>query len=137
MEHSGGFGPLIEQAQAGAVSLRADPQAFLTLDRAMRRRKSDIEAIQQLTRTISGHISWGLGEQAAVLTSARVLAQRFREKAAGGPASAEAILQQHWQVADDLQTLFHTIRERLRQTDADFAAGLRAAETAQQSGSAA
>ncbi|MCM6775428.1 hypothetical protein NDR87_15875 [Nocardia sp. CDC159] len=126
MEQSGGFGPLIEQARAGAVSLKVDPQAFLALDQAMRKRKSDIEAIQQLTRSVSQHEPWGLGEQSTVLTSARAMVQAFREKAAGGPGSAERTLQSHWQVADELQTLFRTIRERLEQTDSDFAARLRA-----------
>ncbi|MFF0488357.1 hypothetical protein ACWDSJ_00545 [Nocardia sp. NPDC003482] len=134
MQHSGGFGPLIEQARAGAVSLKADPEAFLALDRAMRKRKSDIEAIQRLTRSVAQHESWGLGEQASVLTSAQAMVRRFREKAAGGPASATETLQSHWQVADELQTLFRAIRERLEQTDADFAARIRAAEAAQQTG---
>ncbi|RDI67069.1 hypothetical protein [Nocardia pseudobrasiliensis] len=135
MEQNGGFGPLIEQARAGAVSLQVDPQTFLALDQAMRKRKADIEAIVRLTGTVSGHESWGLGEQAAILTSAQTMVRRFREKAAGDQASAEAILRQHWQVADDLQTLFRTIGERLRETDSEFAARLRDVQ-AQQPGEA-
>ncbi|MBF6331416.1 hypothetical protein [Nocardia transvalensis] len=123
-----GFGPLIDQARTGGVTLKVDPQAFLALDRAMQQRKTEIEAMQQLVRKVSEHESWGLGEQSGVLTSAHTLVQRFRGKGMGGPNSAFDTLQDHWRVADELQTLFRTIRRRLEQTDADFAARLRAVQ---------
>ncbi|MBF6170566.1 hypothetical protein [Nocardia blacklockiae] len=120
------FGPLIEQARTGAVALRADPQAFLALDRAMEQRKTEIRAIQQLVQRVDQHEVWGLGEQSPVLTSARTLVGRFRAKGAGGDASAYDALEGHWQVADEVQSLFRTIRERLQQTDSEFAARFRA-----------
>jgi hypothetical protein len=123
------FGPLIEQAKTGAVALKADPQAFLELDKALDKRKNDIQAVQQIVRQVHDHPTWGLGEQATVLTSAHTIVQRFRDKGADGANNAYDTLQDHWQAADELQTLFRTIREQLQQTDADFAARFRTAQT--------
>ncbi|WP_280270050.1 hypothetical protein [Nocardia wallacei] len=120
------FGPLIEQARTGGVSLQVDPQAFLALDQAMDKRKTDIRAMQQLMQQVGQHESWGIGEQAAVLTSAQAIVRRFREAGSGGSGSAYEALEGHWQVADQIQGLFRTIRERLEQTDAEFAARFRA-----------
>ncbi|WP_024804855.1 hypothetical protein [Nocardia sp. BMG51109] len=120
------FGPLIEQARTGGVSLQADPQAFVALDQAMERRKTEIRAIQQVVQQVNQHESWGLGEQSAVLTSAQAIVQRFRGKGAGTDASAFDALEGHWQVADEVQNLFRTIRERLEQTDSEFAARFQA-----------
>ena len=123
------FGPLIEQAETGAVALQADPEAFVSLDRAMAQRKTDIRAVQQLVQQIAGHESWGLGERSEILTSARTLVQRFRDQGAGPEGSAYDALESHWQVADEVQTLFRTIRQRLQQTDSEFAARFRALTT--------
>ncbi|BCK55479.1 hypothetical protein [Nocardia wallacei] len=120
------FGPLIEQARTGAVSLRVDPQAFVALDQAMEQRKTEIRAIQQLVQRVNQHESWGLGERSDILTSAKTLVGRFRGKGAGGETSAYDALEGHWQVADEVQSLFRTIRERLQQTDSEFAARFRA-----------
>ncbi|MBB5917017.1 hypothetical protein BJY24_005929 [Nocardia transvalensis] len=124
------FGPLIEQAKTGAVSLKVNPQAFVALDQAMEKRKTEIRAIQQLVQQVNQHESWGLGEKSAVLTSAHTLVQRFRDKGSGGGSSAHEALEGHWQVADEVQSLFRTIRERLQQTDSEFAAQYRAISTA-------
>ncbi|RDI50955.1 hypothetical protein [Nocardia mexicana] len=120
------FGPLIEQAKTGGVSLQVDPQAFLALDQAMDKRKTDIRTMQQLMQQVGRHESWGVGEQSAVLTSAQTIVRRFREAGAGGQSSAYEALEGHWQVADQIQSLFRTIRERLEQTDAEFADRIRA-----------
>lgn len=120
------FGPLIEQARTGAVALRADPQAFVALDQAMEQRKTEIRAIQQLVQRVNQHESWGVGEQSDILTSARTLVGRLRGKGAGGETSAYAVLEGHWRVADEVQSLFRTIRERLQQTDSEFAARFQA-----------
>ncbi|GAB2696972.1 hypothetical protein [Nocardia thraciensis] len=120
------FGPLIEQARTGGVSLQVDPQAFLALDQAMDKRKTDIRTMQQSMQQVGQHESWGVGERSPVLTSAHTIVRRFREAGSGGPNSAYEALEGHWQVADQIQSLFRTIRERLEQTDAEFADRIRA-----------
>lgn len=131
-DDSGGrvFGPLIEQAKSGSVSLDVEPQAFLALDRALQQRKTEIQAIQKLVQQVQTHEAWGLGEKTEILTSARTIAQRFRDKGGGGANNAYDTLQDHWKTADEMQTLFRTICDRLQQTDSEFAAKLRAAQAA-------
>jgi len=124
------FGPLIEQAKTGSVSLNVEPQAFLALDKALQQRKTEIQTIQQLVQKVHNQDSWGVGEQSAILTSAHTIVQRLRDKGSGGANNAYDTLQDHWKTADELQTLFRTIRDRLQQTDSEFAAKLRAAQSA-------
>lgn len=124
------FGPLIEQAKSGSVSLNVEPQAFLALDRALQQRKTEIQTIQKLVQQVRTHGAWGLGENASILTSAHTIAQRFRDKSSGGANNAYDTLQDHWRTADEMQTLFRAIRDRLQQTDSEFAAKLRAAQAA-------
>ncbi len=128
---SGGqrFGPLIEQAKTGSVSLNVEPQTFLALDKALQQRKTEIQTIQRLVQQVRDHETWGVGEQSAVLTSARTMVQRLRDKGSGGANNAYDTLQDHWQTADEMQTLFRTICDRLQQTDSEFAARLRAAQS--------
>jgi uncharacterized protein YukE len=128
---SGGrrFGPLIEQAKTGSVSLNVEPQTFLALEKALQQRKTEIQTIQRLVGQVHNHETWGVGEQSAVLTSARTMVQRLRDKGSSGANNAYDTLQDHWQTADELQTLFRTICDRLQQTDSEFAARLRAAQS--------
>jgi hypothetical protein len=125
------FGPLIEQAKTGEISLNVDPHAFLLLDKALEKRKLDILNIQQYVRDVHNQEIWKIGETSEVLTSAKAMVKAFREKAADGPNNAFDTLDAHLQIADELQTLFRTIRERYEQTDADFAAKFQAAKLAQ------
>jgi len=126
-----GFVSLIEQAKIGALSLTADPAAFIVLDKACQSHMDEIRGIQRIVRKISEQELWGLGEQSAVLTSAQTMVQRFREKAMSGPNNAYDTLEGHYQVAGELQTLFRTIRERFEQTDAAFAARFKELKLAQ------
>ncbi len=128
---SGGqlFGPLIEQAKTGSVSLNVEPETFLTLDKALAQRKTEIQTIQKLVQQVHNHENWGMGEQSSVLTSAHTLVQRLRDKGSGGANNAYDTLQDHWKTADELQTLFRTICDRLQQTDNEFAAKLRVAQS--------
>ncbi|MFI9505541.1 hypothetical protein [Nocardia sp. NPDC052566] len=116
------FGPMIEKAKTGGVSLKVDPAVFLTLDKAMDRRMSELRQIQAIVNTIGESQSWGLGESAPPLTSAQTIVQRFRQKASNGANNAFDTLEGHYKAAEQLQTLFRTIRERFEQTDQAFAA---------------
>ncbi|KZM69780.1 hypothetical protein IU500_13905 [Nocardia terpenica] len=126
----GVFGPLVDQARNGGVSLRVDPATFVALDRALVQRKKEIRQIQMIIQDIHDQETWKIGEGSQYLTSAKTMVQSFREKAASGANNADATLEEHFRVADELQTLLRTIRERYEQTDADFAAKFRAAESA-------
>ncbi|MFE3445007.1 hypothetical protein ACFXNW_18400 [Nocardia sp. NPDC059180] len=126
------FRPLIEQARTGEVSLAVDPATFLALDRAMLQRKNEIFDIMQVIRKVAEQESWGLGEKSPHLTSAQTIVERFRGKAMNGPNNAYDVLKGHLQIANDMQTLFRTIRERLESTDSEFAAAFRAAAAAHQ-----
>lgn len=116
------FGPLIEQAKTGALSLKADPAAFIALEKACTERKAQIRDIQRLLRSIHQQEVWGLGERSDLLTSAQIMVRRFRDKAMTGPNNAYDTLEDHFRVATELQALFQSIRERYEQADAEFAA---------------
>ncbi|MEV0294904.1 hypothetical protein [Nocardia sp. NPDC050710] len=126
-----GFGQLIEQAKSGALSLRADPAAFIALAKALNNRMNEIRDIQRAIRNIFDQQDWGLGEKSEYLTSAQTIVQRFREKAMTGPNNAFDILDGHFKVATDLQSTLNTIRERYEQTDAEFAARFKELQWAQ------
>lgn len=115
------FGPLVEGAKTGAVSLKVDPAVFLALDKALEHRKTELRLIRATVQKIAEQESWGLGEKSEHLTSAQTIVSRFRQKAVGGANNAKDTLDGHWQAADELQALFRTIRERFEQTDTAFA----------------
>ncbi|MFE3545400.1 hypothetical protein ACFXK0_20760 [Nocardia sp. NPDC059177] len=122
---------LVTQAENGNLSLDADPAAFVALEKAMSTRIVQLGVIQQKIRKVAEQEIWGLGESSAVLTSAQTLVRRFREKADGGPNNAVAVLESHLTAADELRTLFRTIRQRLEEADADFAAKFKELAVAQ------
>ncbi|WP_433662684.1 hypothetical protein ACQPW1_11370 [Nocardia sp. CA-128927] len=125
------FGPLIEQAKTGALSLKADPAAFIALEKACTERKAQIRDIQRLIRSIHEQEVWGVGERSDLLTSAQTLVRRFREKAMTGPNNAYDTLEDHYRVATELQDLFQSIRERYEETDVEFAARFKELKFAQ------
>ncbi|WP_405161512.1 hypothetical protein OG203_35045 [Nocardia sp. NBC_01499] len=125
------FGPLIEQAKAGSLSLKADPAAFIALEKACQDHLDEIGDIQRVIRKIYEQQEWGIGERSDLLTSAQTMVRRFREKAMTGPNNAYDTLEDHYRVATELQALFQSIRERYEQTDAEFAARFKELKFAQ------
>ena len=122
---------LIAQAQSGALSLNADPAAFVALEKTMTERMQRISIIQQDIRMVAEQETWGLGEASAVLTSAQTLVRRFREKADSGPNNAVTALESHLVAAEEMLSLFRTIRQRYEETDAAFAARFKELAVAQ------
>lgn len=112
---------LITHAENGALSLEADPAAFVALEKAMTERIRQLTLVQVQIRTVADQEAWGLGEASPELTSAQTLVRRFREKASGGPNNAVDVLQSHVVAADEMRTLFRTIRARLEEADEQFA----------------
>ncbi|MGW4737052.1 hypothetical protein [Nocardia xishanensis] len=119
------FGVFIEDAKAGALQVRLEPQVFLDLDRACQELIAALSAAQQDARAIGDLGHWGLGEDDPRLWSAIELVKLFREKAFGGPNNAYDTLAEYIAVATEIQALFSAIRDAFERTDAEFAARLR------------
>ncbi|WP_225725504.1 MULTISPECIES: hypothetical protein [unclassified Nocardia] len=115
---------LVTEAKEGRLGLRIEPEDFVYIDRDCQRFMDLIQAMQRDARAISEIETgkWGLGESNSRLTSAQTLVGRFREKAKGSDNSVHAILEQHYQVVQDLQTLHREIRDRYMAADSAFAA---------------
>ncbi|MFB7877089.1 hypothetical protein ACFC06_17685 [Nocardia sp. NPDC056064] len=125
------IGNLIEQVESGNLSLRADAATFVVLEKACEERIFKIAQIKSAIRAVADQEVWGIGEQAAVLTSAQTLVRRFREKAADGPNNAYDTLEGHRVAAEELLTLFRTIRKSYEVSDAEFAAKFKELASAQ------
>ncbi|MFC4125766.1 hypothetical protein [Nocardia rhizosphaerae] len=118
---------LLTEAQEGRLSVsfgggvRLDAEEFVYIEREC---QTFIDLIRELQRTataISEREVWGLGEAVPELTSAQTLVRRFREKGSGSDNSVHAVLEQHYQIVEDLQVLHRTIAQKLQATDAEFA----------------
>ncbi|MGF6887251.1 hypothetical protein ABIA39_004386 [Nocardia sp. GAS34] len=135
---TGPLASLITEAQNGALSvsfgnglkkdfaLNADEFAYI--ERDCKAFKAEINKLQATARDIAARTDWGLGESNPSLPSAAVVVSRFRSKAGKAGLSTDSddnlvdILDQHYQIVDDIQTLHHTIAQQFCQQDADFAA---------------
>ncbi|WP_227998854.1 hypothetical protein [Nocardia australiensis] len=76
---------------------------------------------------ISAMQDWGLGEtfqpqDSRDLVSSKTMVKRWREKSQGSDNSVYAVMESHYKIIEDFQTLFRTVRERITSVDADQAA---------------
>jgi len=131
---TGPLASLITEAQNGNLSVsfsqdvvvNADEFAYMIRD--CKAFKEEIRSLQLLARRISSTPDWGLGEKNQRLVSAQKLVGRFRSKAmkAGLPTDSDNnifdILDDHYKIIDDLQTLHSTIAQNYCQQDQEFAA---------------
>ncbi|TQM28899.1 hypothetical protein [Nocardia bhagyanarayanae] len=115
---------LITDAREGRLGLRMEPEDFVYIDRDCERFKLAIRAMQHEAQAISeiDKAQWGIGADNAILTSAQTLVDRFRTKGKGSDNSIHAILEDHFRIVEDIQTLHREIRQRYVDADADFAA---------------
>ncbi|MET7772924.1 hypothetical protein [Nocardia sp. NPDC005366] len=115
---------LITEAREGRLGLRIEPEEFVYIDRDCQRFMDLIQRMQRAARDISDidNAQWGIGADQGILTSARTLVGRFRQKAKGDGNSVHAVLEEHYKVVQDIQTLHREIRQRYEQEDSDFAA---------------
>lgn len=115
---------LITEVREGRLGLRIEPEEFVYIDRDCERFKMLIRRMQREAEAISQieNAQWGIGADKSMLTSAQTLVTRFREKGKGSDNSVFAVLEQHYHIVDDIQTLHREIRQRYEQADADFAA---------------
>ncbi|WP_040834150.1 hypothetical protein [Nocardia brevicatena] len=114
---------LITEAREGRLGLRIEPEEFVYIDRDCERFKTLIRLMQREAEAISNieAAQWGIGADNPRLTSAQILVQRFREKGKGSDNSVHAILEKHYQIIDDIQTLHREIMQRYMQSDDNFA----------------
>ncbi|WP_019932818.1 hypothetical protein [Nocardia sp. BMG111209] len=125
---------LITEAQAGRLSVdlsddvRVNAEEFAYIERDCEAFKHEIQKLQRIATNVSTQKKWGLGEDQALLTSAQAVVHRFRTKAAAVDAGKDSpnnvydVLQQHYQIIDELQQLHRTIAQRYIQADQEFAA---------------
>ncbi|MFD4433135.1 hypothetical protein [Nocardia sp. NPDC058497] len=118
---------LLTEAQEGRLSVsfggsvRLDAEEFVYIERECETFKDLIIELQRTASDISKREVWGLGEAVAELTSAQTMVSRFRQKGQGSDNSVHAVLEQHYQIVDDLQVLHRTIAQRFQASDAEFA----------------
>jgi hypothetical protein len=73
---------------------------------------------------------WGLGEHyvgedGKELVSGKTMVQRYREKAKGSENGVYEVMESHYQVVEDIQTLFRKVRERYSEQDDKWGAHYR------------
>lgn len=117
------FRELVGEARAGSLSVSLNPTEFAALDEACETFKSAIRDIQFGIREAgSAGVNWGLGDKNPRLTSAASLVGKYQKLATGEGNSLRTVLEEHFQVASEVQTLFKVIREDYIRTDEEFAA---------------
>ncbi|MFX0578016.1 hypothetical protein [Nocardia nepalensis] len=130
-------GPLasaIKDAQDGKLTVsfsnevRVNADEFVYIERDCEAFKAEIQALQTTAQRISDRKNWGLGETTDGMTSANTLVARFRGKAKIVNQATDSannvfdILQQHYQIVDDIQNLHRTIAQKFVEQDQEFAA---------------
>ncbi|WP_406233268.1 hypothetical protein [Nocardia sp. NBC_01009] len=113
---------LITEAREGRLTVRMDLEKFVYLDRDCDYFKDQIRDIQTTMTRIHNQDTWGLGEHFPKegdrdLISAKTMVSRWREKSQGSDNSVFAVMESHYKVIEDFQTLFRTVRERITSAD--------------------
>ncbi|MGQ4599536.1 hypothetical protein [Nocardia sp. R6R-6] len=121
---------LINEAKEGRLRVRMDPEQFVYVDRDCEFFKDQIRNIQRTMTEISQQPYWGMGEDyrgkdGKELVSGKTMVKRYREKARGSQNGVYEVMESHYQVVEDIQNLFRTIRDRYAQQDAEWAARYR------------
>ena len=124
---------LIEQARSGDLTVSfsnrvvVDADEFVYIERDCQAFKDRIRTLQTIAQRLADRENWGLGESNPRLKSAQTVVGSYRAKA--GSSAGELfdtnvydILQQHYQIVDDIQILHRTIAQKYRDQDAAFAA---------------
>ncbi|WP_040817933.1 hypothetical protein [Nocardia jiangxiensis] len=131
---TGPLANLITEAQNGTLSVNFSPDVvvnadeFVYIERDCKAFKQEITTLQNIAKSIAEIPNWGLGESTEGLFSAKTLISRFRSKAMKAHLSTDTddniwdILDQHYKIIDDLETLHHTIAQQYCEQDAKFAA---------------
>ncbi|MFI5720348.1 hypothetical protein [Nocardia sp. NPDC051750] len=115
---------LLTEAREGRLSvnlgagspeaIRVNAEEFVSMERDCERFKLLIRALQRTAQEIWKRERWDLGENSEGLTSADVMVNRFRTKAqnSGDGNDVHAILEQHYQIVEDIQEMHRVIAQR-------------------------
>ncbi|MFI1459257.1 hypothetical protein [Nocardia carnea] len=122
---------MLNAANEGQISVQMTPEDFIYLDRDCTYFKDQIDKIQMLADQVSKQDPWGLGEANDDLISARAMVGRWKVKARGAPDGngVYEIMEQHYQIVDDIQNVFRAMRDRMVQADSEFAAAFNSLNT--------
>ncbi|MFQ6325676.1 hypothetical protein ACLMAL_05995 [Nocardia sp. CWNU-33] len=118
---------LITEAREGRLTVRMDLEKFVYVDRDCEYFKNQIRVIQTMMIEIANQDKWDLGEGFTPqgdrdLWSGKTMVARWRQKSQGSQNSVYAVMESHYKVIEDFQTLFRTVRERITGVDTDQAA---------------
>ncbi|WP_328398099.1 hypothetical protein [Nocardia sp. NBC_00416] len=115
---------MLNAANEGQISVSMTPEDFIYLDRDCDHFKKTIQQIQRLAEAVATQSHWGLGEANDELVSARAMVGRYKVKAQGAPDGNGVweIMEQHYQIVEDIQNVYRTMRDQMMQADSDWAA---------------
>ncbi|MFI5537784.1 hypothetical protein ACIA5H_15470 [Nocardia sp. NPDC051900] len=115
---------MLAAAREGQLSVAMKAEDFIYIDRDCNYFKDAIRRIQVVMNEVSRHEQWGLGETTEGMVSANTLVSRFKKKAnlADDRNSVSEILDDHYRIVEDIQETYKIVRDRMMQSDSDFAA---------------
>ncbi|WP_225727450.1 MULTISPECIES: hypothetical protein [unclassified Nocardia] len=120
---------LLKEVKDGNLTIRLSADDFINIDRDCESFKRTIKDMQTVAQDIASQQAWGCGESPMycqvdlrTLVSGETVVNRFRKKAQDDPNSIYKILDQHLQIVEDIQEAHRIVRDRLVQSDAEFAA---------------
>lgn len=118
---------LITEAREGRLTIRMDLEKFVYIDRDCEYFKDVILKMRRTMTETSQQDKWGLGEGFPTqgdrdLISAKTMVTRWREKSRASENSVYAVMESHYKVIEDFQTLFRAVRERITGVDTEQAA---------------
>ena len=115
---------MLNAANEGQLSVQMKPEEFVYLERDCEHFKKLIRRIQRIADDVSVQDHWGLGEANDELISARALVGRYKVKAKGAPDGngVYEIMEQHYQIVEDIQNVYRIMRDQMMQADSEWAA---------------
>ncbi|MBF6217885.1 hypothetical protein IU479_07155 [Nocardia abscessus] len=115
---------MISAAREGQLGIEMKAEDFVYIDRDCNFFKEAIRDIQTTVADIAREEKWGLGEKVEGMVSATTVVERFRMKANGATDgnSVYTILEDHYRIVEDIQETYKIVRDRMMQSDGDFAA---------------
>ncbi|WP_278264183.1 hypothetical protein [Nocardia sp. AG03] len=123
------FENLIAEAREGRMSVRMEPGEFVNIDRDCERFKLLIDSMRENAKAIAETEpkNWGIGAENPLLTSAATMVSWFRDKAKGANPGNDvySILNEHYKIVEDIQTVHRLIMDRYIESDAEFASKVR------------
>ncbi|MEV3963478.1 hypothetical protein AB0M34_21735 [Nocardia sp. NPDC050193] len=115
---------MLTAAKEGQITVQMTPEDFVYLDRDCEHFKRTIERIRIIAAQVSQQDHWGLGEGNDDLTSARAMVGRYKVKAKGAPDGNGVfeVMDQHYQIVEDIQNVYRAMRDQMMQADSEWAA---------------